>query len=77
MHLSFSGVSRSSRQSTAVSHLNVHLCCFLVNLAGGMRLRSGLFLRGTIRNLFDTAYIHLREYPVPGREFLLESGMEF
>jgi len=51
--------------------------CFLLNLSGGIELSNGIRFRFIIRNLLDTAYSHVREYPIPGREYRVESGYRF
>ena len=50
---------------------------FLLNFTGGIYFKCGIRLQLTVRNILDTSYIHVREYPVPGREFRIESGYRF
>ena len=42
---------------------------FLLDSALTLGLASGVNIKFVVRNIFDTAYVHLREYPVPGREW--------
>lgn len=44
---------------------------FLLDLALEVKLGAWGVLRGSVENLQDIAAVHLREYPVPGREWLL------
>ena len=50
---------------------------FLLHFSGGVEFKNGIRFRFSIRNIMDTPYIHIREYPVPGREFSVESGYRF
>lgn len=48
---------------------------FLLDVVAGLQLPWGLRLHCTLRNLLDTAYIHVLGYPVPGREW--ELGLDW
>ncbi len=42
---------------------------FLVDVSVRAILFKHLDIHASVKNIFNTPYIHLREYPVPGREF--------
>jgi iron complex outermembrane receptor protein len=41
---------------------------FLLDTALGIHPAAWMEIKFVVQNIFDTAYVHLREYPVPGRE---------
>jgi outer membrane cobalamin receptor len=42
---------------------------FLLDAVFDLDIASWMKIKLVVHNIFDTAYVHLREYPVPGREW--------
>jgi len=50
---------------------------FLLNFSAGLPILKYFSLQITLKNIFNTSYIHYLEYPVPGREIFIKCSYQF